>query len=397
MVEAMRWALISVFGAIVCGGTVAQAGATLGEPRRATLIGPGLVVETAPVASLDRAGVTPVGGGRRDDLLAVWFEAGNGTPRSLSGSPARLRLTDGTVLEGDIDRSGARPDAVSWLHPVFGSIVISLDRASWYEIDRTGAGFGRPPRDLEADVVRFNNGDSVSGFVVSVGPEVELESDDGRVSRFPLDLVSAIGIANPDEPATRAMLVTDSGSVVRVESVRVAGSGFSIDVRTRSEAGLISWELPQDRVLGIVYQPHRLVALSSLEPVSVEPLGTGLVRRKPVVVGEERPLLGSDVLFSGPMSASYACPGGSSVFACVAEMPESARLWGDCDFVVDADGVELGRWRLHGGGPRVDVRVELPTGTERLGLRVAPGRRGPVSDRVVLKWPMIEINAAGEP
>ncbi|MCX5689237.1 MAG: hypothetical protein NTV94_05515, partial [Planctomycetota bacterium] len=117
----------------------------------------------------------------------------------------------------------------------------------------------------------------------------------------------------------------------------------------------------------------------------------------PVVVGDamSAALGAADVELPGPMSVLCDVPGASRVSGMV-ELPESCRVWGDCEVFIEVmsggAGVTKPLWhqRLNGAQPRVAFNLMLPATSDAvLVVRVEAGENGPVMDKVVLRRPLL--------
>jgi len=94
-----------------------------------------------------------------------------------------------------------------------------------------------------------------------------------------------------------------------------------------------------------------------------------------------------DIELPGPMSVTWTLPAGVTRVAGVAELPVSARAWGDCSVVMfDGAGAQVWTTRLSGDAPSAPFNIDL-SGKDALTLtvRVEAGANGPIEDRVLLR------------
>lgn len=316
-------------------------------------------------------------------------------PGSLAGKPSAvyadsatgglLVLTDGRRYAGRLAGDGD-PDRIEWVHPVFGRMSISLDKVSAVAF----AGGDVPGGD--GDIVVLRNGDELHGFVESIGDEVRIELESGRVVATPVDRVVLVRLDNPAEPAAGLRVWLDDGSVVSAAGLS-GGNPVRIDLAsdgdqptTEARSGVV----PIERVLAIVPDASRLVPLASLEPGEQRPVGRRWTR--PIErSGDGVPGLGW-IAFPGPMAVTWSLPRGSARLAGTAVLAES--VWGDCELVIEQGSGELYRRRLSGDGPRVRFNVALVSdGPVR--VVVEPGAYGPIQDRVTLVGTLVRVEPGG--
>jgi hypothetical protein len=94
------------------------------------------------------------------------------------------------------------------------------------------------------------------------------------------------------------------------------------------------------------------------------------------------------------MRVEWTLPAGASKLGTIAELPPSARVWGDCEVIVEAvsgaRATELARAHLSGATPSAEISGSL-SGATKLRVTIDAGPSGPIQDRVVLRRPMILI------
>lgn len=322
------------------------------------------------------------------DLLAIVLTSHERPPERVS-PPGVVRLADGRRWVGALStRPSDDPDLLAWAHPEFGRMLIALEDMSGVTMP------GSRPVGLastDEDMVAFINGDVASGFVVSIGDVVELESG-GDVSRTPAAFVAEIAVASEPARATGPRLVLADGSIIDAVGLELTGGVARIDrvwAETPSEeAGTI----PASQVLAYLPDASRIVSLASLDVVASRPLGTGLVQRRPETRGSGSVLGLDDVLLPGVMVASWALPDGAARLAADVELPRASLGWGDCELAIVVDGVELSRVRLHAQSPSARIACDLPENPQRLTIRLEPGENGPIRDQVLIRQPVIRID-----
>lgn len=293
-----------------------------------------------------------------------------------------------------------------------GQARIPLDRVA--RIARAGAPW-RVPVPTE-DLVLLLNGDRLSGFVVGVGGEVEVETAPGVVSTVPLDRVGEIRLANPAAAAaTRTLLVTDDmGVTLAASALTAVGSGEFRLTTTPAALGLdsrgeetIAYDRPHARLLGLrataagtgsvsAASAGSVLAMASLAPQSVTPTGDRRWTPRPVAEADESPVLAlGDVVMPAPAEAVYPLGSGvrASRMACVVRA-SAPGAWTDCVARVEAvladdRRVVLGEHRVTSESTDAEINAQLPAGTRAIVLLVDPGRYGAVQDGVVFESPRV--------
>ena len=310
-----------------------------------------------------------------------------------------LELVDGQRFPGALAEGGGETDAVTWTHPVFGDLRVELDRILRAANEGAASMLLGLERVALEDAVRLRNGDTLTGFIVGFSGPVVIETASGEVS-LGADRVAVGLFANPEEALGGAVVWLDDGTVARVASV-TSGQGERVSATL---VGGASGEYEAARVRAVGFSMDRLVALSSLEPESQEPVGSRPAAR-PVALRQHpddallnlsAALEAMDVEFPGPMRVVWELPLGATRFAATAALAETAASWGDCVLTIEVDGEQVFTRRLHGGEREASINV--PVDGRRLSVTIDPGRYGPIRDRVVLSRPMILLGegAAGE-
>lgn len=261
------------------------------------------------------------------------------------------------------------------------------------------------------DMIHLANGDTLSGFILALGPECSIETS-GGVAQIALPLMVWARVANPPEAPAAPLLWLADGTVACVELLPQS-SPEAIAVRllagARSEASrsedqrqppdVLSFPLASVRALA--FEPARLVPLGGI-PVAATasdlPWTPGLEQSD----AADEPLGAPDITLPAPMSAVWVIPAGAQRLAFGVSLPARARRWGDAELLVclDQDGEprELSRTRLSADAPVGDVNVELPAPADprrerRLTVELLPGRFGPAQDTVTLHRPLLLLGA----
>lgn len=312
---------------------------------------------------------------------------------------ARLEATSGGMLEtvdgmrfpGQPGPTSGPVDGIEWAHPRFGTVTFDIERlASFVKPEAPGLRLALEDDPAE-DVLHLSNGDRLRGFIVSLGDPVEIESE-GQTTEIPAERVSSAVLSNPREGLDGLIVWLDDGTVAGAERVR-SDSGRDIQITLPTGQDAI-YEIEHLRAIG--FESGRLLSLSDIEPVVQEPEGDRLLAPRirtvqhpdDLLTGSAATLDAFDVEIPGPMRVEWEIPREAIRFATTASLGDDAAPWGDCEVVVEVDGVELYRRRVHPDNPVAAVNVPLDGG-RRLAVIVEPGRFGPIKDRVVLHRPLL--------
>lgn len=328
-----------------------------------------------------------------------------------------VEMVDGQVLPGSptVSNDGAA-DRVAWSARLWGPVLIDLEGVQRVVVNARAAARvmqGSLERGAASeDRVVLINGDVLDGFVESVsGAAVRIESG-GEVRSIELARVAIISLASPVRSPSGARVWLADGTVAR-GALRPAPAGKiglvpdgpwiergseSLAGASRESAGV---ELELSEVGALAFDASRLIALGSLS-ARVE----GVSARRwtpPVVVGSARgvALGAADIELPGPMSAEWMLPQGASHVSMRLELPESARVFGDCVVRVEIAGEEASgaTHRLSSASPSAMVRLALGAapsaeGVRRLVVRVEAGERGGIQDRVVIRRGLVLVDSA---
>ncbi|HHN77798.1 MAG TPA: hypothetical protein ENK11_03860 [Phycisphaerales bacterium] len=331
------------------------------------------------------------------------------------GTPVVVELTDGRRYIGalgpfasdSVHRPDAGDDSFALLTPGFGVRVVSLDDVGRIVVDQwtvgTEARAGGDAWDVQdgsEDVLIFRNGDRLSGFLVSFGDSIVFDAGDGEAA-FGIGRVAEVRLGNPAEGWSGPRVWLATGEVL---SARGAGAHDAGSVGLRDEPTGATVVYAVGAINAAWLGDGRVVALGSIEPTSVAPLG-GRRWTAPVRTGSSgaAPLGAADIEMPGPMRVEWPLPAGADRFGTVARLggtladPLAAPgPWGDArlrTLVVDRGGEhELGVATLDRDHPSAMIAVELPgvgDPDRRLVLELLPGRYGPIQDRVLLDAPML--------
>lgn len=338
----------------------------LGRRRQATVGG---YVALLPALPDDVSRATP----SRTDLSPI--------------GPGVIEMNDGQRFPGQPAPTGGEDDALVWSHPTFGLVTAPIDSIARVALNPSTV-MPRMTHDGELidDQLVLVNGDRLVGFLVSFGDPVEFEVD-GETIAIPLDRISEATLANPPASMSGMVVWLEDGSVAVVASLETR-----LDERVSVQLpGGQSAIVPLDDVRAVAFDAGRLHPLASIPIESQRAIGErGVFDPVHELIGSAlapADLNAADIELPGPMEARWNLPDGAVRFAGVAELPLEALPWGDCDLVIAQNGVELLRERLNLDRPRFEFSVPVEAGPMR--IAVEPGAYGPISDRVVLRRPLV--------
>jgi len=306
-----------------------------------------------------------------------------------------VELTDGQRYPGQAAPTGGTGEALVWSHPSFGRIVVPLTRLASVVLRPTEDGSAlQPPREERfEDRLLLINGDRLIGFALSLGDPVEFETEQ-RVLRLPIQRVAEAQLANERQPLQGLAVWLDDGAVAVVESLRTRDQ----TVRLRLPDGQTA-SYPLDDVRAVAFQANQLRPLSDLKPIEQRAVGDralldGLTPTPTSTGLSAADLNAVDLLMPGPMSVRWEIPAGARRFSALAELPLDALPWGECELIIEVDGDERLRERLD--SQRRRVRFNVPLDGEELEVRLEPGARGPINDRVILRQALILLGDSPE-
>ena len=310
--------------------------------------------------------------------------------RAISpGAEAVLELTDGQRFPGRPAETSGEDDALIWSHPTFGLITAPIDSIARIAMNSGASASAFTGDNLLNDQLALVNGDRLVGFVLSLGDPVEFEVDSETIE-LPRDVISEARFANPPSPMSGMVVWLDDGSVAVVASLETR---LDENVSVQLPGGQTAL-VPLNEVRAVAFDAGRLRALASLEIVSQRPVGERGVFDPVRVIASTGAKGATDlntpgVELPGPMEVRWSLPAGAMRFAAVAELPLESLPWGDLEIVVSQSGTELLRERLNQSQPRAEFSLVVQPGELR--VTVEPGANGPISDRVLLRRPLLLI------
>lgn len=406
------------------------------------LIGPGLEERVGVVTSLGSDKVmfrsvrspSPRAGAARESVVpsrdviamapilgdAESLALGSGGTGSAAPEPRTgwIEMVDGQVLPGS-PGGAAVADRVTWTTRLWGDIRINLEGVSRVVInpgasERLARGRARTGQGTATeDRILLINGDILAGFVESIsGQRVVIDSagaggggnSGGGPQSVELSRVATITLASPAQAPGGTRVWLYDGTVARTTPPRATGASMQLApdgpfIERVSSEEIGALDLSEVRAL--VMDASRLVALGSLasrtNPDATRPEAA---RRwtPPLLVGPSRlaPLATPEIELPGPMAVVWTLPPDATHVSMRLELPEDARVFGDCVVRVGLDGdpesqVEARLWSQQ---PSTDVRLAIKPGTSHLVVNVDPGERGSIQDRVLIRRGLVLLDQA---
>lgn len=392
------------------------------------------------LAMLDDAAFTfrtPDGEERVARDLVVACLVGNALPRDMAFltqlNAGALVLDDGQLLPGEFRFDGTR---AIWLHRWIGSIPIDLDRLSEIRFRAES----RAASSSDADTVLLVNGDSISGFVDSLGSEILLEpleptqvesmrtdqdspkSDDGGSERttpplddrraprkIPTERIAAVAFAQVRTPAAAgiAMWLAD-GTHVRASAVEFDGERgwmFGLSDHLLSDAAKPDGSRPlASSPVALVFDPQAIHPLASCAITAIEPPSEGYRYKLEEAVRIEdsgQSLLGlGEIALDGGVRVHFELPAAlvaanaPFIFTAEVSIAEPAPADASVEVVARLGDGDVERIRL-GPGFRSGVLALAVRGlpatsaaAPRLEIALTDGGDGIAGDRVVLRRAM---------
>jgi len=334
-----------------------------------------------------------------------WDEADAAAPGSAQSSEQPdprgvLELADGQRFPGEHAPTGGDEDAIIWAHPVFGRVAVNLDRVARAVLrppgpdtaDAPGPTRAAAPAGAHEDELILVNGDSISGFVISLGDPIEIDAA-GEILAIPADRVADVRLANPPSPMRGLVVWLEDGSVVVVAAID-GRDGDSVELALPTgQTGV----LPMRDLDAVAFRAGRLLGLAAITPESQSPRGPRRVGQPARVLDDplydtSGRLTAPDMELPGPMRIRWPLPDGARRFAAIAELPFDALPWGDCVLTVEIDDAPRAAQRLNAESPRFEINIPIDPGAQSITIDLDPGAWGPINDRVTLRRPLLLLD-----
>jgi len=332
----------------------------------------------------------PASGNVKEAMIAA--AASEGTE---SGHASLLMLSSGEVIRGTPVWPESASESFGWKSDVLGLQAVTLDAIlGWRRESSAGKPALRPSG--AGDTVILANGDVLTGFLETVcASGIDIEVDKKKRSLDPALVVSAM-IATPVKAAKGPMVYLSDGSVLLIDGLG-AGSGSQAALTANRQGQTLA--ISSDSIVAYASQAGALGSLAGVALSSESPTG-GRDWTPPIeVVDSGAPMGVSDIVLPGPMEARWVLPDESTGIAATLELDPASRVWGDCVVTVTLEptkgtALEIVKARLWEESASTAF-VAQTSGGWTLRIRVDPGERGPVQDRIVIRRSLISLAKPG--
>lgn len=309
--------------------------------------------------------------------------------RDFAAPLGRLELVSGDLLPGALATQPARGDKLAWESHLWGHMELPMDRAGFVLLQPQSPYASRRPQSAADDAV-LANGDTIEGFVASIGGTLRMERDH-QVTELPIGRVVSVTFANPPAPTFGTWCWLHDGSAAGVASLALSPGG---ELKLNGVgAAAPSATLRAGELRAIVFDAARVRPLGSL-PIQLGQTSPTRLWTQPPIVSDAREAaaFAPDIELPGPMTLRFTLPKGATRVGGQAELPANCRVWGDCELLVGLVGQPPTRIHLNSENPEAGFSVELAGDAgSQLEISIDPGPSGPVQDRVVLRRPMVVI------
>ena len=305
-----------------------------------------------------------------DDIAFIEFTEtlGNSEPDGEL-SNGLLQLVDGTRYTGWSDAVDGR---FVWLNWWSGTIRPDIDDI--VSFGREG-GPTRDEQDETEDLVLLVNGDRMTGLVLDITDNVEIERADSSLASIPIDRIECLSLVNPinRESGVRAWLTR--GDEVIIDSFRLdAGTGLRIPGREPlMPSYLYALAFDFDRITPLADQPSRSMGLIDSDRYQVP---------EPSVKRGAWPLDAPPIDLKGPMRVEWELPQGGMGFTTSASIPPRSRRHGDFELSFFDGDEKIKSIRMNESSPSVDVTLSLET--RRLSIEISETTMGPIQNHLRL-------------
>ncbi len=313
-----------------------------------------------------------------------------------------VTLADGQRLIGRVARepegttpgSASSKDAPLTLDTALGTARVVLDLVAGVSVGVSPSLGGEAPKK---DVVLLRNDDRMEGFVEAIGATVVVQPEGAASTTVPLERVREITLANPRTAPRGAIAWLADGSVIRITDLAQA-----VDAPATATVPILGKDSPTPLpgLVSIVFDASRLAPLSRLAPTQVRPSPDRRWTRSPRPLPGPAVLDAPDLELPGPMSVEWDLPDRAVRLAGEAELSRFTDNWGDCTISIELSSGAAPRrlWTQHLGGSGASARFNIDLGApapgRHLRLILESGSRGPIQDRVILRRPLLLLEAA---
>jgi hypothetical protein len=337
-------------------------------------------------------------------LVAVTLVDGQrfkgGIASSTSGDPKPAPKTD------------APAESLTLETTLFGRLSIPFEQIAQVTIDQQGREelpLAPSTTAVENDSITLANGDTISGYIESVGTTVTISTgavsttsqSGGSVESFPLTRCASIRFANPPAPleGTVAWIGTPGNSlqVIRADEFTFRPPGDMTLRPTIAGPSAPTATFSVDQLVAASPDAATIIPLATVPIVRSQPSSTRPWSQGPIERGRLASPLGlGRIELPGAMSVDWQIPAAATSLIGRISLSSDAVIWGDCIVHVElanapgqspaGEPTSLWSGRLHSQLPSHAFQhafSAVPTGSV-LRVRLESGEGGDVQDRVVL-------------
>jgi hypothetical protein len=356
----------------------------------------------------------------RSDILACVV---GGFPRSMTFMTAvgasSIVFSDGQLLPGVIQCESKQ---CALEHKWLGRIPLEIERLSEIRVDATR----RAPARLDSDMLLLSNGDTIGGFVLSLGEEISLETTEQSgegpsaepaeqpkdppsategagpaTRRLRMERIAAIAFAATTETTSANPIAwTSDGTIMRVADVALDPvSGWACtpamqDVGVSGSNIVITESMMQPKAL--LFDRGALIPLAACgTPRTLAPESSYRFEQSPEIRVDppEQALLGlGEIALTGPTRLQFGLPerliaaARPSVFTCEVALREPAPADARLSVEIRYGGMSTGSVVLDASRRRAAVRLEWTAKRgDVLEISVTDGGNGVAGDQLVLE------------
>ena len=277
-----------------------------------------------------------------------------------------LRLVDGTRYTGWAEVEGGQFVWRNWWSGTVRPKVESI--YSFVEHGRNA-----PPHADGEDVVVLANGDVISGLVLDIGSNIEIELVDETIIAVPIDRVKSVALVNPLKPSRGTRVWLKPGDEISIDDYQF---DQGIGLRVGDHETVLSTSMT-----AIAFDVSGIQPLASIEPELLELEESPRYRIPRVSIPEGAwPLDAPWFELQGPLRAEWKLDAPGLGFVARVVLPEYAQKHGSVELVVLTGDEELYSMTLDSQRTSADIAVRVPGKTLVIELREGAG--GPLQNTV---------------
>jgi len=309
-----------------------------------------------------------------------------------------VELTDGQRIRAAVKASD---DPETLVIERIDGIRASIPIDRIHSIARSIPASDREKDGREDDTLELTNGDTLTGFILEIGPAFTIETATG-ILKIPIERIARATIQNPPVHTPGSYIHTTQGEKLRADTF--ASDKEHTLTLIPSDPMYAMQPTPEIRLAyGLLAVEHKradayITNPTRTDPIAVAPTGDRSWTRSPIAepgtwMGDER----TTIEVPAPASIRWAVPENATRFS--AAINADWRAWTDNEsslLAITADGQSHTLWsmRMKAETPMIDVLVDLPANTTAIELRVEPGEYGPIQDRVWLRSSLLLVEGS---